>query len=123
MLSNFMAIFARRRVRQSQLVVWYQTQLRRNPFIFFGLPFISVIVIGSFALSQFTTIRYERHDAKVKQMSEEEALGLDKDRRRPDIREEYYVRSLCTIETDYKRLLEKDLDNWEQKRVKRLKGT
>jgi len=56
-------------------------------------------------------------------MSEEEALGLDKDRRRPDIREEYYVRSLCTIETDYKRLLEKDLDNWEQKRVKRLKGT
>jgi len=61
-------------------------------------------------LSSFTTIRYERHDAKVKVATEEELLKLDKDRRRPDIREEYY------------RLLEKDLDNWEQKRVPRLKG-
>jgi cytochrome c oxidase assembly protein subunit 16 len=65
--------------------------LRRHPFLLFGFPFITVIVIASFALSKFTTIRYERHDEKVKLMKEEELLGLEKDRRRPDIREEYYV--------------------------------
>jgi cytochrome c oxidase assembly protein subunit 16 len=83
--------FARRRHRQSALSLWYQAKLRRSPFLFFGLPFLSIVVIGSFALSSFTTIRYERHDKKVKIMTEEEILKLDKDRRRPDIREEYYV--------------------------------
>lgn len=83
--------FARRRHRQSALSLWYQAKLRRSPFLFFGLPFLSIIVIGSFALSSFTTLRYERHDQKVKVMAEEELLKLDKDRRRPDIREEYYV--------------------------------
>lgn len=83
--------FARKRHKQSPLALWYQGQLRRSPFIFFGLPFLSIIVIGSYALSGFTAIRYERRDAKVKIMTEEEALKLDKNRRRPDIREEYYV--------------------------------
>lgn len=49
------------------------------------------MVIGSYALSSFTTLRYERHDQKVKIATEEELLKLDKDRRKPDIREEYYV--------------------------------
>jgi cytochrome c oxidase assembly protein subunit 16 len=83
--------FTRKRHRQSALALWYQAKLRRSPFLFFGLPFLTIIVVGSYALSSFTTIRYERHDAKVKIMNEEELLKLDKDRRRPDIREEYYV--------------------------------
>ena len=89
--------FARRRHRQSALSLWYQAKLRRSPFLFFGLPFLSIIVIGSFALSSFTTLRYERHDQKVKVMTEEELLKLDKDRRRPDIREEYYVFQACHV--------------------------
>jgi cytochrome c oxidase assembly protein subunit 16 len=83
--------FSRRRHRQSAISLWYQAKLRRSPFLFFGLPFLSIIVGGSFALTNFTTIRYERHDQKVKIMTEEEVLKLDKNRRRPDIREEYYV--------------------------------
>jgi hypothetical protein len=83
--------FARKRHRQSPLSLWYQAKLRRSPFLFFGLPFLSIIVYGSYALSSFTTLRYERHDQKVKIMEEEDLLKLDKDRRRPDIREEYYV--------------------------------
>lgn len=83
--------FARRRHKQSALSSWYQAKLRRSPFLFFGLPFLSIIVLGSYALSNFTTIRYERHDEKVKVASEEDLLKLDKDRRRPDIREEYNV--------------------------------
>jgi cytochrome c oxidase assembly protein subunit 16 len=83
--------FSRKRHRQSALSLWYQARLRKSPFLFFGLPFLSIIVIGSYTLSSFTTIRYERHDEKIKLMSEEEILKLDKDRRRPDIREEYNV--------------------------------
>jgi cytochrome c oxidase assembly protein subunit 16 len=81
----------RKRHRQSAISLWYQTKLRRSPFLFFGLPFLTIIVGGSFALTNFTTIRYERHDEKVKITTEEEVLKLDKDRRRPDVREEYYV--------------------------------
>jgi len=93
-------IFERRRHRQSPITLWYQTRLRRSPFLFFGLPFLSIIIIGSFALSSFTTIRYERHDEKVKIATEEELLKLDKDRRRPDIREEYYVLGTLVLLTN-----------------------
>jgi Cytochrome c oxidase assembly protein COX16 len=85
--------FARKRHKQSVLSLWYQAKLRKSPFLFFGLPFLSIVVLGSYALSGFTTIRYERHDQKVKIATEEDLLKLDKDRRRPDIREEYNV--LC----------------------------
>lgn len=43
-------------------------------------------------------------------MTEEEKLGIGKAGRKVDMKEEYY------------RLAAKDLDDWEQKRVKRLKG-
>ena len=43
-------------------------------------------------------------------MSKEEELGIGKDRRKVDMNEEYY------------RLAAKDLDSWENKRVKRLEG-
>lgn len=68
------------------------------------------MVAGSFLLTPATALRYERHDRKVRQMTKEEELGIGKDRRKVDINEEYY------------RLAAKDLDDWENKRVKRLKG-
>lgn len=68
------------------------------------------MVLGSFFLTPATALRYERHDRKVRQMTEEEKLGIGKDRRRIDLKDEYY------------KLAAKDLENWEQKRVKRLPG-
>jgi len=68
------------------------------------------MVLGSFFLTPATALRFERHDRKVRQMTKEEELGIGKDRRKIDLQEEYY------------RLAAKDLDNWEQKRVKRLPG-
>ncbi|KAF2147722.1 cytochrome c oxidase-like protein [Myriangium duriaei CBS 260.36] len=82
----------------------------KHPFLLFGLPFITTMVAGSFFLTPATALRYERHDRKVKQLSQEEGLGIGKDKRKVDLREEYY------------RLSAKDLDNWEQKRIKRLPG-
>ena len=63
------------------------------------------MVAGSFVLTPATALRYERHDRKVKQLNEEEALSLGlkdpsgegKIKRNPrrriigDEREEYYA--------------------------------
>jgi len=71
------------------------------------------MVAGSFFLTPATALRYERHDNKVRQLNKEEELelALGRKKRKVDIREEYF------------RLAgDRDLDNWEQKRVKRLPG-
>jgi cytochrome c oxidase assembly protein subunit 16 len=77
---------------QSRLGTWYRRNLQRHPFALFGLPFIAIILGGSFILTPATAIRYERYDRKVKNLSKEDALGLAKDRRKVDMKEEYYVR-------------------------------
>lgn len=88
----------------------YRGLIAKYPFWFFGLPFMSVIVAASFVLTPATAIRYEKHDRKVRQMTREEELGVKKNARKFNIQEEYF------------RLAAKDLDNWEQKRIKRLPG-
>ncbi|KAK0258312.1 Cytochrome oxidase assembly [Friedmanniomyces endolithicus] len=109
-----MAIFQSKRYRPSSadatLAARYRNALARHPFALFGLPFIATMVLGSFFLTPATALRYERHDMKVRQVTEDERLGIGKDKRRIDMKEEYY------------KLAAKDLDNWEQKRVKRLPG-
>lgn len=83
----------------------YRSRLPRHPFLLFGLPFITVIVAASFVLTPATALRYERHDRKVRQLNQEEAIqlglkgedGEDSIRRNPrrhvvgSDREEYYV--------------------------------
>lgn len=126
----------------------YRARLTRHPFLLFGLPFIAIMVAGSFILTPATALRYERYDRKVKQVSREEAMDLglrgadggEGIRRNPrrrivgDEREEYYVSPECFVsptirlhgcgltELGQQRLMAKDLDNWEQKRVQRFKG-
>lgn len=88
----------------------YRSLLTKHPFALFGLPFIATMVAGSFFLTPATAIRYEKHDRRVRRLSKEEALGIGKDAAKVDMNEEYY------------KLAAKDLDDWDQKRVKRLKG-
>jgi len=107
-----------------RLGAYYRFFLPRHPFLLFGLPFITVIVAGSFALTPAAALRYERHDRKVRQLNQEDVMelglkgadGADTIKRNPR-------RRLVGSERDeYYRLMAKDLDNWEQKRVQRLKG-
>lgn len=58
----------------------------------FGLPFIATIFFGSVYLSEFTQIRYDRRDEKVTMLDEEEALSIGQNKRKVDMKEEYYVR-------------------------------
>ncbi|PNP48843.1 cytochrome c oxidase assembly protein COX16, mitochondrial [Trichoderma gamsii] len=88
----------------------YRALMAKHPFLAFGLPFMAVIVAGSFVLTPATAIRYEKHDRRVRQMTKEEELNVRRGARKVDMKEEYY------------RLAGRDLDNWEQQRVKRLPG-
>ncbi|KZT23983.1 hypothetical protein NEOLEDRAFT_1135813 [Neolentinus lepideus HHB14362 ss-1] len=82
--------------------------LRKHPAMF-GVPFVLMMVGASFALQQFTQTRYDLQDQKVSQVSKEEALGLKKNRKKFDIREEYF------------KLSQEIEDNYEIKRVERPK--
>lgn len=74
--------------------------VRQRPFALFGLPFLGLVVFSSFALSTFTQTRYDLNDSKTKSVSKEEELGMNKDRKKVDIREEYYV-SVLTDNGDW----------------------
>lgn len=85
--------------------------MRRNPAMF-GIPFVCLIVGGSFGLSNLTQIRYDIHDQRTRKVSGEEEQQLaSKKKRKFDIREEYF------------RLQEEeDKNDWEPVRVPRPAG-
>lgn len=103
-----MAVFGTTPLQPSTITI----AARRRPFLYFGLPFMFILVTGSFALSNITQTRYDLRNSKVQSLSKEEELKMNKNRKRVDIREEYF------------RLKAKDgeLDEWENKRVPRLPG-
>ncbi|KAI8957813.1 cytochrome c oxidase assembly protein COX16-domain-containing protein [Daldinia sp. FL1419] len=109
-----MAVFQAKKYRSAAdagtFAARYRAMMAKHPFLLFGLPFMSVIVAGSFVLTPAAAVRYEKHDRRVRQMTREEELGVGKTGRRVNMKDEYY------------RLAAKDIDNWEQKRVKRLPG-
>lgn len=90
----------------------YQKLVKKNHFVFFGLPMMLSIAYGAYILSDFTAVRFERQDAKVKEIDETEALSIINNRRKVDMRDEYYK---------LQGLLDEHED-WEPKRVDRLKG-
>jgi cytochrome c oxidase assembly protein subunit 16 len=49
------------------------------------------MIVSSFALQNLTKTRYDYQSSKTSTMSMEEGLGMNKDRKRVDIREEYFV--------------------------------
>lgn len=75
----------------NRLGAHYRRVMNKHPFVMFGLPFLCVIVAGSFVLTPATAVRYERQDRKVRQMSKEEELGIHRGARKVDMKEEYYV--------------------------------
>lgn len=66
-------------------------KVRQHPLLFFGLPFMATMVAASFGLSALTQTRYDYNATKVQTLSKEDELKMRKDRKRVDIREEYFV--------------------------------
>ena len=73
----------------------YRKALTKHPFLLFGLPFLTTIVAGSFMLTPATALRYERYDRKNQQITQEEKMGLTQDRRKVNMKDEYYVSDFC----------------------------
>ncbi|KAF8329045.1 cytochrome c oxidase assembly protein COX16-domain-containing protein [Amanita rubescens] len=82
---------------------------QKHPALF-GVPFVLLMVAASYGLSTFTQTRYDLHDQKVKQVTKEQELKLKQDRKKFDIREEYF------------RLSAQADEEWENKRIARPKG-
>lgn len=113
----------------ARVAMWYGRKQEGNPFLWFGLPFMGLIVGASFLLTPATALRYENHDRKHRQVTDDEKMqlglkgGLEGEggltynpRRRKILKGELNERD------EYYRLMAKDLDNWEQTRVERWKG-
>lgn len=99
-----MAVFPSRKFRStndSSLAARYRLLLAKHPFALFGLPFIATMLLGSFFLTPATALRYERHDRKVRQMTKDEELGIGQNKRKIDLREEYYVSTPAIVPVRY----------------------
>ncbi|KAL7666379.1 Cytochrome c oxidase assembly protein COX16, mitochondrial [[Candida] zeylanoides] len=68
----------------------YQKLLRRNHFLYFGLPFMLSIVAGSLFLQRFTSVKWEQFDEKYHQLGEEEMLGMIEQKRSVNKKNDYY---------------------------------
>jgi cytochrome c oxidase assembly protein subunit 16 len=79
----------------NSLAARYRKALQKHPFLLFGLPFMATIVAGSFMLTPATALRYERYDRKNQQITQEEAMGLRQERRKVNMKDEYYVCTRC----------------------------
>lgn len=97
--------------------------------MFFGLPFLTVMVAASFFLTPATALRYERHDRKHRELSTNEALELGlkggadgEGTMNYNPRRRVIQKGGTTERDEYYKLMAKDIDNWEQKRVERWKG-
>ena len=71
----------------------------------YGLPFISLLVVGSFGLSEFSALVIERRDKNNRMLSTEEARAFQGPKKEFDIEEEY--------DKTMKKL---DIEHWENKR-------
>jgi cytochrome c oxidase assembly protein subunit 16 len=69
-----------------------KSPIYRHPFLLFGLPFITMVILGSFALTPAAATRYDHYDKKVRRADKKDAIDSSGVKRRKfDAREEYYV--------------------------------
>lgn len=97
----------------------YQHALRKNHFLFFGLPFMLSIVAGSIYLQKFTAVKWERYDDKYRQLNEDEMLSMIENKRSVDKKNDYY--RLQGLLTDHVDKEVKSNDDYEIVRVARKK--
>lgn len=84
-------------------------RMKKNSLVYFGIPFFTMMLVGTYFAAQFSSIKFEESDRRVQELPSQKSLeGIKK--RKVDMKEEYY------------RLQHMDLDSWEQKRVERLPG-
>lgn len=86
----------------NQLNIFLNTfnRFRRRPFFKFGLPFLILVIGGSFGLKQFTSLRYEFQRSGFVKNKEIEGSAMKK-------------KEKVTLESEYQKIKEMDIDAWE----------
>lgn len=79
-----------------------QKLMRRNRFIGYGIPFMVILVGGSLALKQFAQLRYTFRKKRLLSPEEAEASGV---KMKPQDER-------LTIEKEYEKIQNMDLDSW-----------
>lgn len=100
--------------RAKSFMGMYTRLVKKNSFIYMGIPMMLSLVFASHVMTNLLSAKFERHDEKVKELDETEALKLatQKKRRVGSINDEYYrLQGFIEENKDY-----------EPKRVKRLPG-
>ncbi|KAK9480429.1 cytochrome c oxidase assembly protein COX16-domain-containing protein [Lipomyces japonicus] len=99
----------------NKLAKFYKNLVRKQPFIFYGAPFMVLIVVGSYYLQELTEIRYKVYDSKVHQVTDGELERDLRFRQGRETREEYYDRNYKFLESVAKK-------DYEIKRIERRPG-
>ena len=89
----------------------YAKNFNSKPFLYFGLPFMALVIIGQYALADLYQTKIDRDDKKVTQINAED-LEKSLSKRSVNLKDEYYRLQNIT----------EDNNNWEPIRVQRLKG-
>ncbi|BES87570.1 unnamed protein product [Nesidiocoris tenuis] len=77
----------------------------KNRFLKFGVPFLALMVGGSYGLREFTSLRYQYSTRGVLIPEEVAKLGIEM--KKP---------GEVTLESEYEKIKNMDIDNWENKR-------
>ncbi|CAD7092594.1 unnamed protein product [Hermetia illucens] len=79
--------------------------LKKRKSVKYGLPFLILIVGGSFGLKHFTSLRYEYSKKQPVDPEEMKKFGVNMKKH-----------TEVTLESEYEKIKGIDIDNWEQKR-------
>jgi cytochrome c oxidase assembly protein subunit 16 len=81
------------------------THVVMNHFLKYGLPTIAFIVVASYGLAEFTSVKIQRRDERNRTLTADETLSFQKK-----------VKNV-QIENEFKSLQDKlDINTWENKR-------
>lgn len=80
-------------------------QIARSRAFRYGMPFVSLLVVGSFGLSEFSSIVIDKREQKNRMLSAEETLAFQKTVEKVDVEDEYH-----------KTMDKLDIEHWENKR-------
>ncbi|XP_064622371.1 cytochrome c oxidase assembly protein COX16 homolog, mitochondrial-like [Lineus longissimus] len=85
------------------VLIWLRRQTKSR-FVRFGLPFLTMIVGGSFGLKYFASLRYEFSRRKMITHEEADQYGVKMKKEK------------SSIEDTYQKMKEEDIDTWQNVR-------
>jgi len=74
-------------------------KLKRRKSLVYGAPFLLLLLVGSFGLEQFASLRYEFRKNVTLDPKTLEKYGIEKKK--------------VTLEEEYEKIKEVDIDSWE----------